>query len=158
MPTWPHMMLSTCKKLMQVPCFQTVNMDETDQFISVLLVSNLIHTVHTVPVSLNASVCFIESDRWASHARLRTSKGAAHTTNCFIISYIFKYSAIQDIATWILNHYLANVDLTFPGGRNLFLSGYLHRGASEIFTMAAVGVEAWLGYRYHQVTWVVSAE
>ena len=90
--------------------------------------------------------------------RLRTSKGAAHTTNCFIISYISKYSAIQDIATWNLNHYLAKVDLTFPGGRNLFLSGYLHRGASEIFTMAAVGVEAWLGYRYHQVTWVVSAE
>ena len=133
-------MLSTCKNWCRFHVSKLWTwMKPTSSFLS-LLVSNLIHTV---PISLNASVCFIESDRWASHARLRTSKGAAHTTNCFIISYIFKYSAIQDIATWILNHYLANVDLTFPGGRNLFLSGYLHRGASEIFTMAAVGVEAW---------------
>ena len=121
-------MLSTCKNCCRFHVSKLWTwMKPTSSFLS-LLVSNLIHTV---PVSLNASVCFIESDRWASHARLRTSKGAAHTTNCFIISYISKYSPIQNIATWNLNHYLAKVDLTFPGARNLFLSGYLHRGASR---------------------------
>lgn len=81
---------------MQVPCFQTVNMDETDQFISVPFGLEF----NPYRTRLFERIGLLQSDRWASHARLRTSKGAAQTTNCFIISYISKYSAIQDIATW----------------------------------------------------------
>ena len=58
-------MLSTCKNWCRFHVSKLWTwMKPTSSFLS-LLVSNLIHTVHTVPVSLNASVCFIESDRWA---------------------------------------------------------------------------------------------
>ena len=137
-----------------------------------LLVSNLIQRIVLALWIWQVSLTFYARYQhpylvlWRCHQKHmwpvwgpRRAQHIPKTVSSFIIiSCIFKYSAIQNIATWILNHYLANVDLTFPGGRNLFLSGYLHRGASEIFTMAAVGVEAWLGHRYHQVTWVVSAE
>ena len=110
-----------------------------------LLVSNLIQRIVLALWIWQVSLTFYARYQhpylvlWRCHQKHmwpvwgpRRAQHIPKTVSSFIIiSYIFKYSAIQDIATWILNHYLANVDLTFPGGRNLFLSRYLHRGASR---------------------------
>ena len=94
--------------------------------------------------------------------RLRTSKGAAHTKNCFIIYHHFMYFQVlshpkhSDMDSKPL---LGECWFNLSGGPKPLPIQISSPGSItlETFTMAAV-VESWLGYRYHEVTWVVSAE